>query len=98
VTGRVVDADGKPLSGVRVSLWPDAKGPFSAYRSAAHDFETRTDSAGKFRLDVPLDGVSFQLGFQVKGQYADSPKTARGLKVESGKTRELGDLTLQTEE
>jgi protocatechuate 3,4-dioxygenase beta subunit len=89
VTGRLVDADGKPRSGVEleVAFHPKEKGGWWEDYSPAR---LRTDGEGRFRLDVLLPGYEFRLS-DGKGAL---PFRAPG----AGETKDLGDVRLKAEE
>jgi RNA polymerase sigma factor (sigma-70 family) len=54
ITGRVVDADGKPVAGARVAGYAGIEfGPLSVEYQAKSLGEVKTDADGRFRLTVP---------------------------------------------
>jgi hypothetical protein len=97
VTGRLVGEDGKPLAGAEVALRFTEGGLDAGYRAATGDRTAKADADGRFRLDVPFGDTAFVIGFG----YKDRPirrGTIEGIKVPAGETKDLGDITLQTQE
>jgi RNA polymerase sigma factor (sigma-70 family) len=95
LTGRVLDADGEPIAGVTVQL---RFNDFTAARLYLHLTEGRavsTDAAGRYRCDVPFAGEGFNLQFSRGGKYLNPSRPQRGLSVESGQTKALGDIAVK---
>jgi len=96
VTGKLMDTDGRPVVGVAVNLqFPSGPGS-SLYREIKQGRPLgETDKEGAFRIDGVIPGVKFSLSL-TKGQqyYLGEPKIGQK-QVESGKTLELGTLTVK---
>ena len=96
MAGKLVDPDGRPISGVAVNLqFPTGPGS-DLYR------ETRggrplavSDQDGSFRIDGIIPGVRFNLSM-TKGQmyFLGEPRIGQK-QVETGKTLELGTQTVK---
>jgi hypothetical protein len=84
VIGRVVDRAGKPVAGVH--LW-------FGRRDNGLGVRTQTDHQGCFRA-VLVPGLLFQMGATSKFPLQSPPGF---MTVESGKTKDLGDLLLNDE-
>jgi len=101
LTGRVLDAQGKPWAGLRVEAGPTRL--ITAYRNLPWEALTNlrsemvvvgtTDRDGRFRLDGLLPGLKYDL-VVTEGEPKPGPVAAylRGVTVEPGKTRDAGDL------
>jgi RNA polymerase sigma factor (sigma-70 family) len=102
LAGRVVDAGGKPLAGLKVS----ARISFasSSYKdlpadlrvnsqswSRVIDREATTDEDGKFRVEGLVPGLMYQLTVTREAEVL-AGCTRDDLAVESGKARDLGEL------
>jgi hypothetical protein len=84
VTGRLVDANGKPRVGVHLTIWVHLKEqPYSPGRSLQEHIET--DREGRFRIEALLPGYEYHLTDN-KGSLS------LGGELRSGQTRELGDV------
>ncbi len=81
VIGRVVDRAGKPVAGVH--LW-------FGRRDNGLGVRTQTDHQGRFRAAL-VPGLLFQMGGTSKRPLQSRPGF---MTVESGKTKDLGDLLL----
>ncbi len=107
VTGRVVDGEGRPQSGLQLratasfdvkdeNLFPMYSKLRLGLRQHRMDLPTRTDNAGKFRLDGWLPGIKYFLlvsESETKGRRRIVLRLT-DLTVEAGKTKDLGDLKI----
>jgi protocatechuate 3,4-dioxygenase beta subunit len=86
VTGRLVDADGRPRAGVEleVRFRPKGWGGWVDYLPGS----IRTDREGRFRVAALLPGYEFRLS-------DDEGKLPFGGALRSGQTKDLGDVKLQ---
>jgi RNA polymerase sigma factor (sigma-70 family) len=87
VTGRLLDADGRPRAGVKLDLSIRAHGKsWDGY--SLPDQPIRTDADGRFRLGTLLPGSRFEL-YDPQGAY----RFGDGLRP--GETKDLGDVQLR---
>jgi hypothetical protein len=88
VTGRLVDAAGKPRPGVELdlTLGGDEKTPWHPHFSES----VQTDREGRFRIPALLPGQEFRL-------YNREGNLSFGEKLRPGETRDLGDVRLSRE-
>jgi hypothetical protein len=85
VTGRVLDADGRPVAGARMHpSFPEKDLTILNNLTGFHDRPTETDAAGRFRLDALPAGV--ELHIITPHRY--TPK----MTLKPGEVRDLGDL------
>jgi RNA polymerase sigma factor (sigma-70 family) len=95
LTGRLVDADGKPLPDVRLSLkYPDLPPP----RMRPWDREIRTDRDGRFRVEGLLPGLDHELilSHSTRKDVALSASEAlKQLKTREGEIKDLGDIAVK---
>lgn len=95
VTGRLVDADGKPLAGVRVSLkYPDLPRP----GMRTPEKEVRTDRDGRVRVEGLLPDWDHELVLEhgSKKDVTLSAGTAlKTLKTRAGEIKDLGDIAVK---
>jgi RNA polymerase sigma factor (sigma-70 family) len=89
VTGRLIDADGRPRTGVRLAVSFRPKGWGSWYNYSPKP--TRTDRKGRFRIAALLPDYEFRLS-DGKGEVP------LGGGLRSGKAKDLGDLRMKTVE
>jgi RNA polymerase sigma factor (sigma-70 family) len=101
LAGRVVDGDGKPLAGVRVSAqvsfadqdlkdFPDLRFNYPSWAKLLNG-EVMTDADGKFRVEGLVPGLKYLLN-AARGTEVLPGCTREGLTVESGKAKDLGEL------
>ncbi len=102
VTGRILDAKGRPWAGLKVRA--DLTRLIAAYKDLPWELMdnlgptmeviTTTDREGKFRIDGLLPGLQYNLLFNVGEIKPGSTIAAyrENLKVEVGKTKDLGDI------
>jgi hypothetical protein len=86
VTGRLVDAGGRPQAGVELDLALRPKG-----WGGWHDYSPeriKTDRQGRFRIAALLPGYEFRL-------TGDRGSLPLGSGLRSGQTRDLGDVQLK---
>jgi hypothetical protein len=89
VTGRVVDADGRPRAGVELEVSFRPKG--ERYWSGYFPKLLKTDREGRFRVGALLPGCEYALTDDGKGS---SPFAA----PRSGQTKDLGDVRMKRAE
>ena len=102
LVGRIVDAAGKPLAGLKVSTQLSFKP--EDYKDLPADLryngrlwnqlinkEAMTDKDGKFRLEGLVPGLKYFLNVKNATEFLTG-YTREDLSVESGKTKDLGDL------
>ena len=98
LTGRVLDADGRPVPHASVSLCRP-----TALRHAfnSFDFETgrdwtefKTDDDGRFRLEGIAPGLVFDMEIHARqGKNVDAIRmTHKGITLQTGEVKDLGDL------
>jgi RNA polymerase sigma factor (sigma-70 family) len=103
VTGRILDAEGRPRVGLQVHAPINEKQPnlvrtlflFEIGLKQHHlDPLARTDADGKFRLDALMPGLKYTL---LVGEEESKPGTriVKDLTVESGKIKDFGDLKIR---
>jgi hypothetical protein len=101
VTGRILDADGKPLAGLKAmaSLSFDDDDNKDLPRELLFDYpawskvvnrETTSDAEGRFRIEGLVPGMNYQL--TAKDGGGAMPYSRKLAPPESGKTKDLGDL------
>jgi RNA polymerase sigma factor (sigma-70 family) len=85
VTGRVLDADSRPVAGARMHpSFPEYDLTILNNLTHFHDRPTETDAEGRFRLDaLPAD-----VEFRVISPHGYTPK----MTLKPGEVRDLGDL------
>jgi RNA polymerase sigma factor (sigma-70 family) len=87
--GRVLTTDGQPLGGIEISSsWDRA-----AVRGGSLPLPARADKDGRFRVEGLAPGLAYSLDF-THGFYPLSIATGKtkDLKVQPGKTAELGEI------
>jgi hypothetical protein len=96
LTGRVLDADGKPIAGAEVVPLYSAPAAHALGKQLARRTKPpRTDARGGFRLPSIVPGFNLTLGF-VKGRQHLEPEARLAVKaLEAGKTQELGDIRMK---
>jgi RNA polymerase sigma factor (sigma-70 family) len=86
VTGRLLDADGRPRAGVELEVQFHPKGWGSWFDYAPE--RVRTDREGRFRVEGLLSGYEFRLADDTGG-------VPLGGSLRSGKMKDLGDVRTQ---
>src|SRR5262249_32135649 len=97
LTGRLVDAEGKPLSNVSLHLhYPSLPAP----GLGPLEQEFKTDRAGRFRVEGLLPELKHELTLtegKAKKVAAAAGNPVTGLSVKSGEVKELGDVPVKPE-
>jgi RNA polymerase sigma factor (sigma-70 family) len=95
LTGRLVDGDGKPVAGVRLGWhYPSVTAP--GLPPPAEPFTT--DAEGRFRVEGLAPGVKFEIplqGDEKKAVTFSAGEALKGLTIEAGQTRDLGDVRVK---
>ncbi len=105
VTGRIVDAEGKPVTG---GIWVQLDGEGDADRARLYSSTEPIDADGRFRIDNLAPGGTYTLeardrmsyGFSASGKM-EPPRfkpfeLARNLKLDSGQMINLGTFSAAT--
>jgi len=89
VTGRLIDAEGRPRAGVALEVWFSPRGEEHGGRYPTEPFHT--DAQGRFRIEPLVPGCKFGLeGGKAKLNFGDG--------LRAGQTKDLGDVRLKKEE
>jgi RNA polymerase sigma factor (sigma-70 family) len=95
LTGRLVGDDGKPVAGVRLG-WHYLALPVPGLAPPPEPFTT--DAEGRFRVEGLAPGVKFEItlsGGAKKGTAFSAGEALKGLSLEPGQTRDLGDVRVK---
>ncbi len=93
LVGRMVDADGRPLTGVRVQLTYPRYVPASWMERQPE--EILTDRAGRFRAERLIPGMKISLGASAGQAFlllSDAPNGLMQVSVAAGEIKDLRDL------
>lgn len=93
VTGRLLDADGRPVADTRIGARYAGRAGNALLRETARRYDLpRAGADGRFRLECILPGLEFDLAF-VKGRQALFPEGRLKVKpLTTGQTLDLGDI------
>jgi hypothetical protein len=103
LTGRILDEDGQPMAGVRISLsfhHPVFFQPVTWWVSPQGQ-EVITDREGRFRAEGLTPGMKFRLSAATKMKFLTLTGGTDGvdeLSVRAGETKDLGDVQVKANE
>jgi protocatechuate 3,4-dioxygenase beta subunit len=99
LTGRLVDAGGKPVGGASVTAYAKPAIKYMAFNMAIRDRTATTDEEGRFTLDVPAGPAEYLPGFSLKNKYLDTGfrPGMRGHAVKPGETTDVGEVKVKGE-
>jgi protocatechuate 3,4-dioxygenase beta subunit len=93
ITGRVVDGEGRPVPGLRVTVHYREDAPRAlADTFRPKDDPVKTDADGRFRLDGLFPGLPFSVGLRKGERFLDTGKRFGELRVGSGAAVDLGEI------
>jgi RNA polymerase sigma factor (sigma-70 family) len=97
ISGRLLDADGKPLAGASVRVYVKNSIRHAAFGELLRDRKTTTDQDGKFTLDVPAGPAEYVLWFSRKNQPLNTGyrPDSKGHTVKPGETTAVGDVAVK---
>jgi RNA polymerase sigma factor (sigma-70 family) len=94
ITGRVVNKDGVPIAGAYVLLrYNRGSAVAQLYTRIIRGKLATTDTAGRFRIEVPFTGMEFTLMLRHR-----RPVPVPGVTVKAGETKALGDIVAKEDE
>jgi protocatechuate 3,4-dioxygenase beta subunit len=88
LSGRLVDAEGRPLRHADITIYHDADG--KNVRDVHYPPSVRTDAEGRFRVAGMVPGVRYVGDVQLKGKRF--PSDAFDLTLTAGQSRDLGNV------
>jgi len=99
LTGRLLDAEGKPLAGANVSVHVKNAVKYTAFMSAVRSVTAVTGADGTFALEVPAGPVEYRFGFSQKNKYLDVGLRydSAGHAVRAGETTDTGVFRVKGE-
>jgi protocatechuate 3,4-dioxygenase beta subunit/5-hydroxyisourate hydrolase-like protein (transthyretin family) len=93
LTGRAVNDDGKPIAGVEVRIFFRDRGVSAvAQERWSYLKPPKTDAEGRFRLEGIIPDQKFGISLAHERRFLDLGESFREMTVESGRTRDLGDV------
>jgi protocatechuate 3,4-dioxygenase beta subunit len=96
VTGRLLDPDGQPISGIEVSLSMPLNVERELFRYLDSQKEpVKTDKDGHFRLEGVMPRLIFQLGLRKGRTYYQGEPRIGDRNVGPGKMLDLGDVRVR---
>jgi hypothetical protein len=93
VTGRVLDAAGKPLAGAEISFQMSEAGPDELVRQKLHGWRVAhatTDADGRFRLGGLFPGLEFSV-YATRPGHRSVAATFGPVTLKAGEARDLGE-------
>ncbi|HEY7154359.1 MAG TPA: sigma-70 family RNA polymerase sigma factor [Gemmataceae bacterium] len=97
IKGRLLDADGKPLAGVRIDLSYHRLRADAMHRCIQDYKQIETDAKGAFTFDNAIPGITFDLSFR-RGRQRFERETKPAdpaIQVEPGECRDVGVIKLK---
>jgi RNA polymerase sigma factor (sigma-70 family) len=98
LTGRLVNADGRPLAGVRVDVHYLEREAAEVHEHVHRANQALTDDRGRFVLDELVPGTEFRLTYWQGRQESGSARhpAKKALRVKAGETLNLSELKVQS--
>jgi RNA polymerase sigma factor (sigma-70 family) len=94
LTGRIVDADGKPIAGAEVRiLFRDYTVSGLAQERWSFRTPPKSDADGRFRFEGIIPDQKFGLSVSANRRFTSIGEGFREITVKSGETHDLGNLT-----
>jgi RNA polymerase sigma factor (sigma-70 family) len=95
LTGRLIDADGRPIAGARVGVGyrgeKDVATPTTSGRP--QDERILTDRDGRFRVEGLIAGLKTMLWASKDGRPLQAGAAFEGIGLRAGEAKDLGDVT-----
>jgi RNA polymerase sigma factor (sigma-70 family) len=95
VTGRLLDAEGKPIAGASVQYWVHrsfAEGLAGWVIPGNKPLRIASDGKGRFRIDGLIAGLPLVIGAESKQEKRYFTHVVEPVTVLPGKTKDLGDI------
>jgi hypothetical protein len=90
ITGRLVDADGKPMANIRLGFFMGVDDPDPTSVGDLPDREIRTDAAGRFTVSGFAPGLRYNLAAINASRLL--VQVLNGTQFKAGETKDLGDV------
>lgn len=99
LTGRLVDADGKPIAGASVMVMVKQNMKHMAFQTAVREHPTTTDKDGKFTLDLPAGPAEYVLAFSLKNRHLNTGyrPDMKGYTLKPGETTAVDEMKVKAE-
>jgi hypothetical protein len=92
VTGRAVDADGKPIAGLNIYLRHARREAAGVFEMLNFTKQVMTDATGRFRIEGVVPGQEFRLAFSKGSKNLGADNAPRYTVSKNGETKHLGDV------
>ena len=97
LTGRLLDADGKPIAGATAHVYVKNQIEYMAFSAIARGATATTDAGGKFGLELPGGPAEYVVYFKQKNKPLSTGARAdtRGTVVKPGAASDAGDAAVK---
>jgi protocatechuate 3,4-dioxygenase beta subunit len=95
VTGRLVDADGRPIAGARVGVGYQGEKDVATPTTFGRPGDERilTDRDGKFRVEGVIAGLKTMLWASKEGRPLKAGAAFENISLRPGEAKDLGSVT-----
>jgi RNA polymerase sigma factor (sigma-70 family) len=94
ITGRLLDANGEPVADAEAYAFYKTPVGQQLNKRPSHPGQPWTDKNGRFRMEGVIADLQFHLVFRV-GNKMKEPEKRQDIKLDSGKTLDLGEIRLK---
>lgn len=98
ITGKLLDAEGKPIKGATIKPnWDSGKARY-LFSDLWKDKGFTTNEDGSFQMDIPFPNLPFRYYFSLKNKVLRTGDNREEITLQAGETKSVGEIRVKSPE